>query len=269
MFDAYGDESYGQDYVAYGLLVVPEHHAKPAEAIVERIKVQFGAAATDRLHCRELFHGDARAKSPWAKLSMTEVFHLYELLINELNTLKLRRLVAFAYKPELPSEIPPLAMKHVDPNANVPPRHTKPFPYRDKQIAIHCAQATMIPLAHYPGSENIRVWPDPESTVVEWFSGRRSVQGEVGNFFVDMGPGKEPAKLKVMFVDGAKPQLLEVADVIAYALQRSKAAKRSPNDERFKALARLIGAEQIRLGIAPDGGLGFQIPNATLNYRPH
>jgi hypothetical protein len=268
MFDVYGDESCGQEYVAYGVLVVPEEQAGLAEATVERIKAKFGGAPDHRLHCRELFHGNERAKSPWARLSMVEVFQLYELLLTELNGLKLRRLVALACKAELPNEIPALAMQHLDPIANVPPRYTKPFAFRDKQIAIHCAHATMVPLANYPGLENVRFWLDPDSTVVEWFSGRRAVEGEIGNFFVDVGPDKEPAKVNVMRIDGAKPQMLEVADVIAYAGQRSKTAKLSPNDLRFKALARLINAEQIRFGIAPDGGLGTQIPNATLHYKP-
>jgi hypothetical protein len=269
MFDAYGDESCGQEYVAYGVLVVPEDQAALAEAAVARIKVQFGGAPGHRLHCRELFHGSARAKSPWATLSVTEVFQLYELLLTELNGLKLRRLVAFARKAELPGGIPALALQHVDPAANLPPRYTKPFPYGDKQIAIHCARATMVPLARYPGLDNVRFWPDPESTVVDWFGGRRAVQGELGNFFVDLGPGKEPPKVNLMLAEGVKPQMLDVADVVACAFQRSKSAKRSPNDQRFKALARLINVEQIRLGVAPNGGLAFQIPNATLLYQPN
>jgi hypothetical protein len=269
MFDAYGDESCGQEYVTYGLLVVPEDQAEQAKAAIESVKTRFGGDPSDRLHCRELFHGSARAKSAWAKLSIIDVFGLYEALVTELNELKLRRLVTVACKAELPSEIPALAMKHVDANANVPPRYTKPFPYRDKQIAIHCAQATTIPLEKYPGLLNARFWHDPESTVVDWFSGRRAVQGEIGNFFVDAGSGGEPPKINVMQVDGPKPQMLEVADLIAYAFQSSKSAKRSPNDERLKALVRLICPEKIRLGIAPNGGLGVQIPNTTLEYKPH
>jgi hypothetical protein len=268
MYDAYGDESCGQEFVGYGVLVVPEHKVASAETITARIKVEFGGGAEQRLHCREMFAGHARAKGPWAKLSMVDVFHLYNRLFEELNVLKLRRLVAVARKADFPNEVPSLAMEHVDPVANVPPIFTKAFAYGDKQIAIHCAQATMIPLAKYPGLEMLRFWPDPDSTTIEWFTGRRVVKGEVGNFFVDMGPGQEPPKVKVMPTEGPKPTLLEVADAIAYVSQRSLTSSFNRNTQRFKALAHLIQAEQIRMGIAPDGGLGFNIPNATLAYKP-
>jgi hypothetical protein len=217
-----------------------------------------------------LFATDARAKSPWAKLSIDEVFRLYETLLANLTELKLRCIVAFARKADFPKEIPALAMQHIDLAANIPPQWTKPFPLGDKQLSIWCAHSAITPLAHYPGFEKVRLWLDPDSTVVDWFSGRRAVKNEVGNIFVDVGPGIEPPKpSSVMPVDtGSKPSILEVADVIAYATQRGKAAKLSPNDLRFKKLMRQINAEQIIFGIAPDGGFGANIPNATMNYKP-
>jgi hypothetical protein len=200
---------------------------------------------------------------------MEDVYQLFTKLFSDLSALKTRRLVAVARVADFPSEIPALAMQHIDPSANVPPRHIKAFSYREKQIAIHCAQATMVPLAKYPGLNKVRFWADPDSTTIEWFSGRRAVKGEIGNFFVDVEPGQEPQKVNVMRITNPKPKLLEVADAIAYLSQRGRSsAGRSSDTDRIKELVRFIGAEQIRMGIAPDGGLGFQIPNATLEYRP-
>jgi 6-phosphogluconolactonase/glucosamine-6-phosphate isomerase/deaminase len=36
---------------------------------------------------------------------------------------------------------------------------------------------------------------------------------------------------------------------------------------KFKALAKAMGAEKIGLGIAPDGGIAFNVPNEVLERR--
>jgi len=38
-------------------------------------------------------------------------------------------------------------------------------------------------------------------------------------------------------------------------------------DLKFKALDKLIGSEKLRLGVTPQGGIGYNIPNALLERR--
>jgi hypothetical protein len=158
-------------------------------------------------------------------------------------------------------------MKHIDPTAKVPPVYTKAIEYGEKQSALSCARGTIIPLSKYPGLDRVRIWHDPDNSKIEWFSGRRSVINELGNFFVDNGPRQEPPQPKIMRYTGHKPPLLQIADAIASVGQRSKRADQSPNTLRFKSLLRLINPEQIVYGIMPDGGFGFNIPNSTLAFR--
>jgi len=210
-----------------------------------------------------LFAGDARNKTPWARLRMEDVFELYSALMDQLRSVGLRRLVTIARKSEFPDTLPAMPMQHVDPSSGVPPKYTTEMRFSDKQIAAHCAQGAMIPLSKNPGLEKVRFWPDPDSTSIEWFDGKRTAKKAIGGF-VDIGASEEPARINVMPIAGAKPSLLEVADCIAYVAQRSSTNTLSPNGRRFRALHQVIAPEEIKFAIAPDGGFGFSVPNTIL-----
>jgi hypothetical protein len=261
MFDAFGDESCGSKFVAYGILVVSEDQKAAAEQIIDEVKQEFGGSPSRRLHCRQLFAGNARNKSPWAHLSMNDVFHLYEMLISGLNGVADRRLVTIARVADFPERLPSMPMQHIDAAAGHPPKWTKDMEFREKQIAAFCAQGTMIPLSKNPGLDQVRFWADPDTTIIDWLDTRRQATRAIGGF-VDIGPGKEPPQIKVMPIHSEKPKLLEIADVIAYAAQRAMSGGWELNDRRFKRLHELIGAGVVRFAVAPDGGFGFDVPNA-------
>jgi hypothetical protein len=61
--------------------------------------------------------------------------------------------------------------------------------------------------------------------------------------------------------------LLQVADLVAYVAQRSAGSKYSRLDLKFKALDKLIEPEKLRLDVTPQGGIGYNIPNALLERR--
>jgi hypothetical protein len=266
MFDAFGDESCGVEYIAYAMVVLDEKKTGEAERLVADTKISAGFSSSDLLHCREIFNPAARAKSVWLKLNANEIFKLYEDLFTRLSTVGPRYLLTLARRTDFPALLPALAMQHIDPSANVPPKYTKPTEYGEKQIALHCAQGTMIPLSKYPGLGNVRIWPDPDNSKIEWFSGRRNAANEIGNFFVDIGSGREPTKPIIARCTGTKPPLMQVADAVAFVGQRTKRKEKSPNAKHFHSLFELINPEQIIFGIAPDGGFGFKIPNTILAY---
>jgi hypothetical protein len=259
MYEAFGDESCGQTFVAYGVLLVCETQMSDAEAILTEVKKRFGGEDGHRLHCREMFGGHARSKTPWANLSMADVFNLYEALMTRLRDANLRRLVAIARKSDFPDRLPALPMQHIDPSLNVSPRWTKEMQLGEKQLAAWCAQGVMIPLT---ASGQVRLWADPDKTSIEWLDGKRAATRAIDGF-VDIGPDKEPPRINVMPVTGEKPKLLEVADCIAYVAQRSRTSGGGNNDRRFKSLEELIDPELIRFAVAPDGGFGFSVPNSS------
>ncbi len=263
MHDAFGDESCGQEYVTYGVLLVHENQRSIAEKILGDVKASFGGEPDHRLHCRQLFAGDARNKTPWARLRMEDVFELYSALMDQLRSVGLRRLVTIARKSEFPDTLPAMRMQHVDPSSGVPPIWTKEIRFGDKQIAAHCAQGTIAPLSKNPGLENVRFWADPDSTLIDWYHGKRMATKTIDGF-VGIAESEEPARINVMPIADAKPSLLEVADCIAYVAQRSRTNTLSPNGRRFRSLHQVIAPEEIKFAVAPDGGFRFSIPNTIL-----
>ena len=66
---------------------------------------------------------------------------------------------------------------------------------------------------------------------------------------------------------GPKPPLLQIEDLVAYVSQRCAGAGYDQIDMKFEALNRIVAAEQITIGIAPDGGIGINVPNTSLAFR--
>jgi hypothetical protein len=266
MYDAYGDESVGSDFVAYATILFEESCVTSALAVLADVKARFGGSASDVLHSRILFSGNQRKKSVWAPLSVDDVFTLYSELTSRICRFQSRNVVAIAKKKEFPEVLPGGQWQYADPNFIGPMPWSKGHGYGEKHIASHCAQATMIPISKWPGLDQVRFWPDPDATRIELTDGSRQFSRTLGGF-VDNG-GQEPAKINLMAVVGEKPPLLEVADMAAYVAQRAATGKYSPNDRKFKSLHDLIGAEMVTFGIAPDGALGINVPNASLEFRP-
>jgi hypothetical protein len=265
-FDAYGDESAGASFVAYGTLLLPTAGRDAVEAKIARLKIDYGASDADDLHCRVLFSGDARRKSAWSKLAINDVFDLYSDLVALVKPSLTRTIVTIANKAELPDEIPGGQWEPTDKTFVGSVNWASGWPFRDKQIASFCAQGTMIPISKWPGLKVVTFWPDPDSSVIEFAGGRRKFSRMLSGF-IDHGPGKEPEMIEVSYQPSGKPVLLQVADLVAYTAQRSAGAKFSPLDLKFKALDRQIGPEKLRLGVTPQGGIGFDIPNALLERR--
>jgi hypothetical protein len=265
MFEAFGDESCGEKVVAYGVLVVPEAQLPAVESLLVDVKKAFGGSPADPLHCRELFAPHARLKSAWAKLSMNNVFELYATLAEAIRDAGLRRIIVLSRRVDFPDAVPPLSLEHIDPTSGEAPHTTKGFRLGEKQLAAFCAQAAMIPLSKNPGLDNVRFWPDPDKTAVEWVDGKQSASG-INTAFIDVGPGTEPPRVKVMkFSSTEKPSALQIADFIAYAGQRGSSGGTTPKQRKFRRLFEAVAPEVLRFRRAPDGGFGVSVPNASLN----
>lgn len=265
-FDAYGDESAGAAFVSYGTILVPAVQREAVEARIDELKAAYGVSSTEAFHCRVLFAGDARRKSAWSKLTIDGVFDLYSKLVELVRPSITRIIVTVANKGELPDEIPGGQWQTADKEFVGPMNWSSGWPFRDKQIASFCARGTMIPISKWPGLEAVTFWPDPDSSLVEFSGGRRQFSQMLGGF-IDNGGGKEPVQINVSYLPSGKPALIQVSDLVAYVAQRSASAKFSPLDLKFKALDKMIGAEKLLLGVTPQGGIGFNIPNVMLEPR--
>src|SRR5262249_53534436 len=134
--------------------------------------------------------GRPTTKSPWSRLTMDDVFGLYSDLVTLVKPVAMRTIVTLANKAELPDVIPGGQWEAADPNFIRPMNWNPGFPFRDKQIASLCAQGTMIPISKWPGIVAVSFWPDPDSSLIEFYGGKRKVSQSLAGF-IDHGPGKE------------------------------------------------------------------------------
>ena len=105
--------------------------------------------------------------------------------------------------------------------------------------------------------------------MIEMSGGRRRFSSMV-SCYVDHGSaGENPqGKIPVFYSTNTKPELLQIADLVAYVGQRQAMKGRSPNDLRFAKLWKQLDPEVIHLGIAPDGGIGINIPDSVRDFVP-
>jgi hypothetical protein len=83
VYVAFGDASSGRSGTYYGFLLVPAQCVQKAENSLIEIKRRFGGDERSRLHCREMFGGNALLKSEWRHLSQTQVVELCRSVLSE------------------------------------------------------------------------------------------------------------------------------------------------------------------------------------------
>lgn len=247
--EAYGDESIGDDVLIYAIAITLENHHEAAEEFLSKIKRDRGVAETERLHCRVLFAGNARAKSAWAHLSLTDVFDMYLEVVDGLRAIGVCFAIVVAVRSAFPKSFsmhPPFSDIALGP----------------KQLALFCQNASVMPLVSWFGHERFKFWPDPDETPIDWLGERRKVSSARG-MFTDFGGVSD--QIIHGTVGGSKPTLLEAADMAAYVSQRALSKKSSFLRKSFRKIYRSLEAARVECALGPDGGFGMRFPES---YRP-
>jgi hypothetical protein len=243
--EAYGDESIGGDVVVYALAVSLSEHVGIAEDFIARKKWAHSVDESARIHCRELFSGDLRKKGPWSRLSLGDVLTLCKEIVIGLRSIGICFVIVVAVKSAFPKAF----------------KMQPPFPdiaLREKQLALVCANASVMPLLSWFGHERFNFWPDPDVTRVDWLGQHRKIITTPG-FFTDFGGVGDQVVHGV--VAGNKPALLEAADVVAYAAQRALSRERSQLRKSFRGIYSLCEAARVECTIAPAGALALHFPD--------
>lgn len=77
-----------------------------------------------------------------------------------------------------------------------------------------------MPVVDSIGVERIRLFVDPDKTILDSPMGRRQASGLIGGH-MNIGPHQEvPLRLTPEKITGDKPELLDVADLLAFISQR-------------------------------------------------
>ncbi|MDO8423335.1 MAG: hypothetical protein Q7S99_14360 [Parvibaculum sp.] len=260
MNNAYGDESCGEDYVSYAFVSAKDEKLRELESSINTIKLKFGGSPQFKLHCRELFAGDARAKSSWSHLESNDVFQLYEELLALFVGTEYYKVVSIAKIAEFPKELPSAEMTHIEPEKKIPSIWTKRVPLKSKQLALFCAQGALIDVENQLGFENTRFWLDPDYSRVDWFHGKTKATPQIENIFIDIDPSKEPKKMRAIPISEINVSLLEIADCIAYTAQKKNTFNATKRGHKFKKLFEIASPRVVRFSVHQNGRFGFLVP---------
>jgi hypothetical protein len=69
MFDGFGDESCGAEFICYAIVILEEGNVASVEKVLEEIKIEAGVDSQDPLQCRELFSHAARCEGPLVEVN--------------------------------------------------------------------------------------------------------------------------------------------------------------------------------------------------------
>jgi hypothetical protein len=228
---AFGDESIATGkVVTYAAAVFETDRIGEAEAVVAAIKHEFGLAPDEHLHCRVIFSGDARAKTPWGALSREKINQLIEDLCLKMKGLQLRPLVA---------ALDPRNVPAMPPAPGLPDREL-----HEKQIASLGFAAIDVQLRNKYGLSDVQFCIDPDTTKIPWGAGKAQVNTTRDGLFYDLGAGIEPPYLKSSIATDPKPRLLEIADLYAYVAKRALEPAGGWESKWFQELYRTIDPEQ-------------------------
>lgn len=180
------------------------------------VKRQRGATDGARLHCRELFAKDARARSSWAHLTDEQTFAMYGEIAQLISDgSDWHRSVCIARKSDFNG--PAQHWRQTDGAAGTPPEIVREVAMSDKWIEAQCSLGASIHLTHSPSVE-IEFIADSDRTQIDSYEGSRQASSLLGGQ-IHHDNGRK-YRVTPTIHHAAKCELLEVADFCAYTAQR-------------------------------------------------
>lgn len=218
-FHAFGDESSFKEIVVYGVVVLHDFHMNPFQRFLVNLKLAYGVPSWAKLHCREVFNGDAKKKTGWKRLSETQVFQFSADVLTGLVASGASFFVGAVDKNEYPSELTTSVSSSKTTMGN-------------KQLTALVFQGALLPLSEVFQSQKIRLYADSDKTLVSFFGrkGRADKNYKFANpltgtmFHPEINEGR------------GKHQLMEVADLFAYVAAHALSGESARNKDRFRAL---------------------------------
>jgi hypothetical protein len=229
-YSIYGDESRSDEIASYGLVTFRNTDVLAAETALRQIKVRYGANPDEHLHCRKLFAKDQLRKTSYRHLAPEAIVDLYFEAIITVMGHGAQFDAGWVRKESAPKVM-------VVPWAD-PPGRTPPVVISDKHLAVFAFVSAAAPITNQLGIGNYRLWLDPDSTAIDWFGPHRQTHNLYRAFFEgQLAIQTEP-------IVNEKPQLLEIADLVAYAAARAFAVQRVPNQKQCVDLFNMMAPRQ-------------------------
>jgi hypothetical protein len=147
------DESNADPFVVGGTLRLPAAAVEPAIQAIQKIKSDRGIAPGAKIHCRELFAGNARLKSPFKTFDVKNCQEILESCVDAANAVGARWYGTYCDASAYPSEL-----RLID---------GKTFPVQKKHVAALTVNSALM-LAEGPQASNYQFAFDPDPSLVDW-----------------------------------------------------------------------------------------------------
>jgi hypothetical protein len=216
------DESTGGPFVVGGAVRIPAERVTEALAAIDKIKEARGVAPDAKIHCRVLFAGSARLKSPFKHLDIAACEDLISQCVVRLNALGAQWTGCYVNADLYPSELRLL--------------EGTTFAVSKKHLAGLVAFGAL-KLMDDISDPNYRLAFDPDSTRLDW----GLLQRTQATHYARIDP-------RVVRLTSAEVRLLDVADVAAYSLVQTLLCKIDPHNRKHwhKRFPELVQIMQMR-----------------------
>jgi hypothetical protein len=217
------DESTSQSFVAGAALRLPAASVAPAIDAIRGLKEDRDIAPTAKIHCRELFAGSARLKSPFKTLDVKACQELLKACVDVVNALGARWYGSHCDASKYPAEL-----RLVD---------GEQFAVSPKHLAAMAVTGAMRQAeGEGPEASHYQFAFDPDPSMIDWGLIARTQATHFSRI--------HPAAIELT---ASERPLLDLADIAAYALAQTSLLKRSPERAKWwhKSFPLLI--EQMRM----------------------
>lgn len=231
MYHVYGDESVAGDFVVYGIVASPEDKVQEVENVLRAIKSQYRVQPDAKWHCRQIFNPQGRKHTPWSHLGDSECYQMaVDLTIALGRSQFLKTVVGYVSTNALGKAIPAIGA-------------VASFTLEEKKQLIPFAfQAALAQFSLDPEyRNNMKLWTDPDGTMIKWGGGNRQagrlltireVSMPLADTIFTITPENVQSK--------ERPRLLEVADLMTYSSARTLAKQKRAYDDVFETLAGMM-----------------------------
>ncbi|WP_443701010.1 hypothetical protein [Pseudomonas sp.] len=237
---AYGDDSQYNGALVYAFLIFRRTKLKSIVREVEDIKRRFKFPVGAGIHCRELMSGQLREKKGLSHLTETDINSILANVITVINRYQGLVRFTYAFMRKLEGMFP--EDKIVLQSIKGDPDITLSAKLDPKGILGHLALGCFMNGNDHrqgPSPADCQIFVSPDPTVIKFIGDTRTQAHFLASGFINDFSGSDGFNSVVPIIGGGDyPQLLDVADVLAYVCCHAIHADSS--QKRFNKLYDLI-----------------------------
>jgi hypothetical protein len=250
---AYGDESSYGNVIAYGLVLIHAHNLPAAQEFLSGLKRRYGVDPQAEFHCKVVFHGSPKSKSPWKNLSEAQVLDFAEELISGLAKLPSAFIVGAVHRSEYPKTLPAVGKFAAGEMGT-------------KQLAGLASTTALFVLKQYFVRDQVRFIADSDPGKIPFFG--RKVQAH-SNYRLSSKESDQQI-VPEPFADKDKRALLQAADLFSYTATHALTEKPARNKARFERWYKTCNPATGFLGVSDESVYALQDPVQEIDgFAPH